>query len=614
MKKAFAFLLAMLLSIAAFAGAMPASAASVDTLAPLSVKTDTAPIGDYFEPCYDEPLEVFYTLYGDADMDDTVTIKDATLIQKAIAQLVTMEQEAMYLADVTGDLYITINDATAIQKYIAGVEAFFPVFTKYTIPEGSKKTTYSCSGSGYAEIEFTITEPDLYYIGYGFGSKAQLQAILCDENGYYITTGFSRSFAERFPFGSGPMFLKHLDCGTYKILIYTTGDAGYSDQEITISVAKDFLKIDKESAMPLLTGETFIHKSTSKDDIMKVYKIRNDTDTDDALIFKAVAEENLYVYIFSEDLECLGFFGEAEEKASVILDASHLKEDEYYYVLAYAGVDISITLSLDTMTHHLLKNSTHLEYNTPAVITTESYDYLNMQDYWGTGNYSNKVFDFTPAYNGYFKFSVATSFTTTTSDPLTMNLTVCDKRVLNYDENSILGTKTMVFEKSGTDYVTAYLEEGKTYYIYSPIIAPNALHSITVTVSACTQEEHLQSGSEPPKPIEIPEAEDIFVGDTKTLNISAEDGEIIYRFVPASADELIFYSEGNGDPWISIYDSYGNYIAYEDDIFYQEGKLNFALYGYVDAGETYYIGVACHDEAKTDIKFSIIKEKDYIYE
>lgn len=346
---------------------------------------------------------------------------------------------------------------------------------------------------------------------------------------------------------------------------------------------------------------------------MKVYKFRNDSEVDDALILNAVADDNLQLYIYTEDLECLGYFGDPNKKVSVLIDPSHLKDNEYYYILAYAGLDIRIDLTLDTMTQYLLKNSKYLEYNTPATITSKAFEYIDTTGYLSEGHFSNEGFNFTPAYDGYFSFKADSSFTSTDSNPLIINLTVCDERIMNYDENSILATKTMVFEKSGSDYVTAYLEEGRTYYIYSTVATTGILHSLTVTPSACTEEDHLQSGSTPPKPVDIKEAEALFVGDTKVLSINYENGEILYRFDATADEELVFFSEGDSDPLINIYDKYGNHIVYEDDIDYYNNELNFALYGKVDAGETYYIGIACHDETAKEMKFSLIKEKDYIY-
>lgn len=68
-------------------------------------------------------------ILGDANLDESVKIQDATLIQKSIAKLAELEGNSLITADVNGDGKINVKDATAIQKYIAKME------TPYNIGE-----------------------------------------------------------------------------------------------------------------------------------------------------------------------------------------------------------------------------------------------------------------------------------------------------------------------------------------------------------------------------------------------------------------------------------------------------------------------------------------------
>ena len=52
--------------------------------------------------------------------DGKNTIEDATLIQKAIADITTLDNNQKVLADVDGDGEISAFDVTLIQKYIVG--------------------------------------------------------------------------------------------------------------------------------------------------------------------------------------------------------------------------------------------------------------------------------------------------------------------------------------------------------------------------------------------------------------------------------------------------------------------------------------------------------------
>ncbi len=61
-------------------------------------------------------------LLGDTDLDEVVTIKDATAIQKYLASLQLFVTQQKKNADMNSDGDVNIKDATAIQKNIAGLE------------------------------------------------------------------------------------------------------------------------------------------------------------------------------------------------------------------------------------------------------------------------------------------------------------------------------------------------------------------------------------------------------------------------------------------------------------------------------------------------------------
>ena len=58
---------------------------------------------------------------GDVNMDSKLNIRDATLIQKYLAKLADLDEEALSLADFTQDSKVNIKDATSIQKHIVGL-------------------------------------------------------------------------------------------------------------------------------------------------------------------------------------------------------------------------------------------------------------------------------------------------------------------------------------------------------------------------------------------------------------------------------------------------------------------------------------------------------------
>lgn len=71
-------------------------------------------------PDTQEPTAPRFEL-GDVNRDKSLNIKDATLIQKYLVGLETLDDEQKALADINGDNTISIKDASKIQRIIAGL-------------------------------------------------------------------------------------------------------------------------------------------------------------------------------------------------------------------------------------------------------------------------------------------------------------------------------------------------------------------------------------------------------------------------------------------------------------------------------------------------------------
>ena len=66
--------------------------------------------------------KTFVVLMGDSDCSGNINVKDATLMQKVIAKIHSMDGVLTFASDVTADGNLNIRDATAIQKYCAHIE------------------------------------------------------------------------------------------------------------------------------------------------------------------------------------------------------------------------------------------------------------------------------------------------------------------------------------------------------------------------------------------------------------------------------------------------------------------------------------------------------------
>ncbi len=79
--------------------------------------------------CFSTAIGAFATeknMLGDINLDDTISVIDATELQCHLAQLKQLSDHALAVADVSGDQDINIIDATFIQQYIAKIINEFP--------------------------------------------------------------------------------------------------------------------------------------------------------------------------------------------------------------------------------------------------------------------------------------------------------------------------------------------------------------------------------------------------------------------------------------------------------------------------------------------------------
>lgn len=66
-------------------------------------------------------------LVGDADLNLTINVKDATLVQKHVAGITTLAELAEGCADADKNGTVNVKDATSIQKYVAGMTISAPI-------------------------------------------------------------------------------------------------------------------------------------------------------------------------------------------------------------------------------------------------------------------------------------------------------------------------------------------------------------------------------------------------------------------------------------------------------------------------------------------------------
>ena len=87
------------------------------------------------------------TLYGDANGDGTLTVSDATSVQRHLAKINTLSDERLRAAKVSGNKEISIKDATLIQEKIAGLIDKFPAEEQYHNIKDTLVVVFSRTGN-----------------------------------------------------------------------------------------------------------------------------------------------------------------------------------------------------------------------------------------------------------------------------------------------------------------------------------------------------------------------------------------------------------------------------------------------------------------------------------
>ncbi len=100
-------------------------------------------------------IELSEGLLGDVNRDNVISLKDASLVQRASLSLDELTADQLYLADVDGNNGITLKDAYLIQRYSIGIKADYPKNT-----DGSSIGEEVCLVNQYDDTESDTEETD----------------------------------------------------------------------------------------------------------------------------------------------------------------------------------------------------------------------------------------------------------------------------------------------------------------------------------------------------------------------------------------------------------------------------------------------------------------------
>lgn len=536
-------------------------------------------------------------LFGDTDFDSRITVRDATALQKHIAKIITLSDDALYFGDVNGSGDITISDATTIQKYIANIIDIFPVedfMSAYEYTADGTTFDVELPVDGAAEIKVTVPEDGFYDFSATDveGSDIYFDITSEDMEDYWIAESDGEtSFA----------FAK-LEAGVYYVYMSTMGDsdtvvqfkAGLSENEPPFAA---------EEAVELKAGDKIeVKAGTGK----LVYKVNNNDLTiggDMYYVYTEGEDPQVSMMCYDEKYSSCGESEIYEDGKNVILYVyrSYSETESWSYIVvnqAEGGSDF--TLYCETAMTMLENSAVDITLNSTETIAVEEYT----EEYEGEEIsifVSEAIFRFTPEESGYYSLNfVSTTDLSVMSAVASLDDVDNSLSFFDYSEEGIL-----------TD--VQYLEAGTEYYIIA-IVSISEEGSADFTLKESTKEEydiaHEDDFIDDSTFDEIQYTE-ISVGDTVTVELDGVE-EFYKDFVFTAAEDctVVLYCEGSVDAYVDIYDAEQMPLHFGDDIAVAD-STDFAVIGTVTAGETVYFSIGTISETGDSFTLSLVKEADY---
>ena len=103
---------------------------------------------------------------GDVNRDLNINIKDVTMIQRYLAQLITLDDDQLALANTNGDYTITIKDVTLLQRYIANYNVELGILTPPTTESPTVPTTEPLSDGNTVRFVDVLNWGKAYLLAY----------------------------------------------------------------------------------------------------------------------------------------------------------------------------------------------------------------------------------------------------------------------------------------------------------------------------------------------------------------------------------------------------------------------------------------------------------------
>lgn len=548
-----------------------------------------------FEHYYFEPM--FFK--GDANLDNEITIKDVTAIQKHLAQIIELNTDAIRCADVDNNSELTIKDATQIQKYLANIiEDFDNPDNKHESNDYDyilgETIWVDIKDIGGADVLFEVEEAGYYkFEAISLSDMVGFQFIIEDCNDFG-KNWFSESD------GNNEYVYALLSPGEYR----ADFDTFYAE-DLTVQFKGDFaedeLPFDADKATELKLGDRIDIKSAEG---KKYYKI-NAQDISYYNMWSLYTEgENPDVYMVCYD-ETFAKVSESYPYKTTDDPNQLMKVPFYgddckwlYVIVECSDKGSDFTLCVETE-FDLIKAKAE------EATMDETYEIMlvSLEEFSGDSGdayLASDVFKFVPHKSGYYSFKYSAMLPVTVVQWLYNNEDDSDAHVYANDMD----------EKEGEEI--RYLEAGIEYYI-SYYLEGEIKFPVEFKITESTKEKFEELHPEEIEPsTEDEEIIDVNLGDSVEISLDYYRNEYdTLRFTATEDCEIVIFSEGSVDAVVYVYDEEGTPIWMADDVYVLNSK-DFVAKGTLEKGETCYFEVGTFYEGADNYIFKILDSKDYV--
>lgn len=263
---------------------------------------------------------------GYVDDDNDVTIKDATLIQKYLADLCEMTKEQEFCADVDNNGKVTISDATMIQKYVADIITEFlrdpghinvNLYSMYAdydsgMAMAGVPVTFTATAKGYMKpfsYEFIVDDVVVFErsenntFTYTFDEPGSYIIKLRVYNSFSVMSETTILYEVVAPYESDVPVISALYYDKYYFVGYPTQDMLSYDEDITITAKAIMGSGDYEYCF-LINGEVVQDFSNNNQYLLKSVEDRTtyeitvyvrDSSTNSNYISKTITAEGVTI-------------------------------------------------------------------------------------------------------------------------------------------------------------------------------------------------------------------------------------------------------------------------------------------------------------------------------